>query len=40
MQDTAIPKVMLYGKLHATRRKRRPKWDGWMTYPRTWERWE
>jgi hypothetical protein len=25
MQDTAIPKRMLYGKLYATRRKGRPK---------------
>jgi hypothetical protein len=25
MQDTAIPKMMMYGKLYATRRRGRPK---------------
>jgi hypothetical protein len=39
MQDTAIPKKM-YGKLYATRRRGRPKIDGWMMCRRTGERWE
>jgi hypothetical protein len=35
MQDTAIPKKMLYGRLYATGRRGRPKMDGWKTCPGT-----
>jgi len=40
MQDTTIPKRCCTERCMQQDKEEDKKWDGWMTCPRTWERWE